>query len=490
MMIFSLSKFIRSAAILLLLAAIAALMPAQSARAAEAVANEPGALMCSTSQAEAGNCNCREKHPGYLLSVIVPCLRDEVIKVTKRTTNEFAPYLQGAVGAFLTLVLTVFGVQILMAEGDPKKDGFILLVKIAAVIGFLASYDTLIIDPAFGTLQAGVELTTSVFNITAEHCQEYLTKYPNAEVPWIHYDCVLGKLIGFGGTMIVGSAAIGLASAALFSGQFGTVFFMGAVASIFFLLKLIIRGVYSYLMAIIALGLLIFISPLLIPLIWMPATQQYFDRWLAAVVAMIIMPAIIMAYLTLSFMVLEKIVFDEEMGIATLLSQEKAEELRMPPNETANTHVAAPASNDIDEAALRDESQFNWMAPIFSGNANANLFSEFYHIDFRSDEAGQAGKLFFGFVALLLVTYILMAMFEQIISLAQVMVGGGFFMEAAVSDNMFEKTITNVQTGMQDSMNKSMSGASGFGGKASAFASGLAQGIIGIPRAVLKAMNG
>lgn len=464
--------------------------------AATTVNKDPGPLACTAGEPteEGGgktNCNCREKYEGYLLSVIVPCLREEVISVTKRVTNEFAPYLQTAIGAFLTLVVAIFGVQILMAEGDPKKEGFILLIKIAAVTGFMASYDELIIDPAFGIMNQGVEITTSMFNITAEYCEaDFVNAYPNAEAPWIHYDCILGKLIGFGGTAIVGGAALGVASAALFSGQFGTIFFMGALLAIFFLLKLIIRGVYCYLIAVIALGLLVFISPLMIPLIWMPATQQYFDRWLGAVTAMIIIPAIVMAYLTLSFMILEKVVFDDEIGIATLLNQEEAEKLRGVERGPSRTSIGDTLVNDIDESQQASDVQYDVLIPVFSGSSDANLFTKFYTVDFRSDEAGTAGKLFFACVALLIISYILMALLEQIVAMAQMMVGGGFFMDSAVSDNDYEKALTSVQKTMQGSLKDSLSGASGVDGKAAAFTSGIVKGLASIPEALARVFSG
>jgi type IV secretory pathway VirB6-like protein len=391
--------------------------------------------------------------------------------------------------AFLIFVLTLFGVKILMAEGDPKKDTFILLLKIAVVIGFLASYDELIIDPSFAIMQEGVEITTSAFEGTTvnEKCQPYLDKYPDAEKPWIHYDCIIGQLFGFGGDVFVGASALGVVSVALFSGQFGSAIFLSAVAALFFILKLVIRGCYSYLMAVFAMAVLLFISPLLIPLIWMPITQQYFDRWLGALMAMMVIPAIVMAYLTMSFIILDRVFFDEEMGIATLLSKEKIEKMRMAPQCSNTTVAGSPATNNITNKQAESDSHFNWNNPLLSANASTGLFNCLYTIDFRSDEAGTINKLFFAFVVLSLVTYILMLMLNAIISMAQLMMGGGYFMQSAVmgedgEGNVFERTLSNTQS----SMNKSLSGAS----SANDFVGGVAKGIAGIPRDIANAFGG
>lgn len=194
-----------------------------------------------------------------------------------------------------------------------------------------------------------------------------------------------------------------------------------------------------------------------------------------------------MAYLTMSFIILDRVFFDEEMGVATLMSKEEIEKMRMGPQCSNNTVAADATTADIDKKQAESDSQFNWNNPFLSGNASAGLLNCLYTIDFQSDEAGTVSKVFFAFVALTLLVYILMAMLEQLIQLSQVMLGGGFFMQPAVmgeggQGNVFERALSNTQSTMRDNLSGAKS-AQGFVG-------GVASGIAGIPKAITDAMAG
>lgn len=439
-------------ALLPALVAALLLLFAEASVAQETVQKEPGELKTANQE------NCREAYPGEWLAVIVPCIRAEVEIVTQKMTNEFALFLQGPAYAFLTLVITLFGVKVLMNEGDPKKDSFLLLVKIGIALAFLNNFGGMI-PAAFAIVQEGVEITSTTLSTGTLQCD----KMPG-ELPWAYVDCVVGELMGFAPGLVVGSSALGAVGSLLWSGQFGSILFLSALAGFFFLLKLIIRATYTYLMAIVVLGFTIVISPLILPLMWMDATKQYFDRWLGILVAMLIMPAIVMGYLTLSFSVMDQVLFNEDIGVATLLAPEEVAEMRGA-RISANSGTLLTDSRRANEAMGEDFSQedmeqpdeSNPIVPFLSGSSDSNPLNRLYTMDLGAGEAGVAGQIFFAFVALAVIGWLLDAMLSQLIQLAQIMLGGGYFMHGAVSDNPFEGSLNQVHGQVSQGLNQTSS---------------------------------
>lgn len=462
---------------------------ASSSQATEPTPNPGGPLETSTGE------NCRSKYPGKLLAVIVPCVREEIMNTTIAMNEAFSQIMQAPAYAFLTLVITLFGVKVIMNEQDPKKDAFILLLKIGVVLLFLDSFGGFI--PAiFGTVQEGIAITSSTLDQGTIQCDDI-----EGEMPWSYIDCLLGKLMGFAGDKgFVGASTLGLVGSAIWSGQFGAVFFMAVVAGFFFVFKLIIRATYVYLMATVVLGFLVFISPLMIPLVWMPATQQYFDRFQNACISVVVMPAIVMGYLTLAFAMLDKVMFDEDIGVATLLDEDTVKSMRRG-RESANaqlnaanaerTNQATGENFDISQCGAPD--QFEPMVPYLACAGNKNeanqLYSIDFSVDFRQGEAGLAGQIFFAFIALVLTAWLLDMMLGQLIQLCQLMLGGGYFMQTAVDDNPLESGLTNAQAQMGRSLSQTMANNDSAAGRAAAFGGNLASSMLSAPGNFVRGMS-
>lgn len=439
---------------------------------AEMVTPEPNPLLT------ADGSNCHDKYDGKFLAVIVPCITEEVKKTTIKMTEEFSRALKTPAYAFLTLVVAVFGVKIVMNEGDPKKDTFILLIKIAFAVFFMNTLGGFI-PAVYGTLEEGVRITSSAMDTGHIQCDDV-----EGIKPWSYIDCIVGKIFGFAAGVHVGASIIGLLGSAAWSGQFGTVFFIAATMTLFFLMKLVIRTTYTYLMCAVVLGFMLFLSPLLIPLIWMPATQQYFDRWLNIVVATVVLPAIIMAFATLSFIIVDKVAFDKDVGVLTHLAPDEVEEMR---EARASANASRLSSNSpLANRAVgqtftaRDaeaRSEYEPMTPFLSGSSDPNALNRLYTMDFRSDEVGKVGQFTFGFMALLLVSYVLLAVMDQILKLSQIMLGGGYFLDSAITDNPFENALTRTYEATNSSF-------------AAAGARGLGAGMQQLARAPLAMING
>ncbi|MCI5049442.1 MAG: type IV secretion system protein [Rickettsiales bacterium] len=403
---------------------------------------EPGPLNTHKSGAMDSKENCRDKHEGKLIAVIVPCIRDTIQEATETMTDQFDEHLKSATWAFATLVMTIFGIKMLMNEGDLKKEGIMLLLKIGGVALFIDNFGGYIPD-MFAAVQEGSEIVTSALGgaLAGAECD---TSQYKGEKPWNYLDCVLGEMFGFAPGIFVGSSLIALMGAP-FSGEFGPMLTMGGVTAIFFILKLVIRSVYTYLMALMTMGFLIVISPLLIPLLFMGVTFQYFEHWLRAIMSTMLIPLVVLAYCTLAFAILDKMFYDDDFGIAKILPSKDIPKY----TNSMGEGVTSSAMNDPLRTAQKAQGispsdwvktrQFQHQAlPWAGGNIGTDFVSSLSSYDFRDKNVSKSQKLFFGFVALVLMAYLLDTMLEAVIGIAQQMLGGGFALGSAVKNNPIE----------------------------------------------------
>lgn len=419
--------------------------------------------------------NCRAKHPGKLLAVIVPCIRDAVQDATERMTDEFDEYLKAPAVAFMTLVVTFFGLKMLINEGDLKKEGLMLLFKLAGVFLFMDNFGGFI-PHVFGTINDGVDIVTGSLEWSLQNVKCNVGAY-QGERPWNFMDCILGELFGFAPGAVVGSALIGMLGAAVQSGQFGGMLFMGGTWVLWFILKLLIRATYTYLMALIVVAFLVVISPLIIPLLILNITFQYFEHWLRALMSCMIQPIVVMAYVTLCFSILDKIMFDDQIGLAKNLTKEDIEKAQ---NEKAGTNATStpndPASAykkvGYDPKFLGNNASVNRSAPILSAAGNTNWQNELYSFDFRDKRAEKGQKVIVSMMALVIIAYLLNEMLDELIQVMQQILGGGFALGAAAKSNPIEQKLEKMKQGM-------MKGGSGKGGAEGIkdFVNGLKRGI-------------
>lgn len=393
---------------------------------------------------------CESKHPGKLLAVIVPCIRDIIQDATTKMTDQFDEYLKAPAFAFMTLVITMFGVKMLMNEGDLKKQGVLLLFKIGTVMLFMDNFGGYI-PAAFGVIKDASDMVTTSLASTSSSYQCNVGAY-QGETPWNYMDCILGELFGFAPQMIVGSSIFGIMGSAIWSPQFGATLFAGGVAALVFVLKMIIHATYVYLMALTIVGFLIVMSPLFIPLLMMGPTQQYFEKWWKALVSVMFQPVILLAYLALSFNILDKMMFDDETGLAKTLSQD---EIKGAQNSRSGADNIS-SNNDAPEFAKRAGLDPKFIGQAIGANyavpsqvAGQMNLKDLYSIDFRSDRASKAQKIFFSMAALVIMAWLLDTMLKAIITIAQEMLGGGFALGAATSSNPLSERLDKMVEGGQ-----------------------------------------
>jgi hypothetical protein len=383
--------------------------------------------------------------------------------LAEQMTNQYSAVVQAATLAFITLVVTLFGVQILTQEADMKKDGFTLLFKIGVVWLMMDNFGGFIPD-VFGILTELSALVSGVMSSTMGGIGS--SPYLNCsgfegEIPWRYYDCMLGALFGFAPDAFVGTSLIAAVPAALQSGQFGVMIFMAGVAAFLYVLRLIIRATYVYLMAIVALSFMIVVSPLFIPLLLMKKTESYFSRWLHAFMSLIGQPVMALAFMAFAVAVLDRTMTDSTFGILVLANSEEISEWQaQASNEGTQSFVSdcqnyfMAAGADPDDA--QSDNNFDFTSPFLSCAAQLGLSSSQWTLDFGSDEASITQRLFFGLVMLVIIAYLLLMMMNTMMSVAAIMFGGAFYLREATSDNPLEAGMDKMQSTMSGQWHQSM----------------------------------
>lgn len=113
---------------------------------------------------------------------------------------------------------------------------------------------------------------------------------------WDTLDCKFGRAIGFGPEVSVPNL-IKMILAGFLTGSLGLIFLIAVFFYAFFIFSLILRGMHIFLMAMVAIIILIYVSPITITLSLFSRTKGIFDKWWKQILGLALQPVILFAYL-------------------------------------------------------------------------------------------------------------------------------------------------------------------------------------------------
>lgn len=269
----------------------------------------------------------------------------------ERPLNKLIKFIHNSVMVAASLMITLYGYNVLFKGGKlgGRGDFIIMMLKIAVVVTLINStfwYDMLFnftysLSETFSNAVSKIGFETTVdqngnfikddgcffgnvndiisSNATAE-VQEAVQKYNDnrydkypAGRKYIAFfdtlDCKMAKYFGYRdvktGSGNLGSF-FGLIGSALIW-PFSIIIYI-AISSILIALLLfnfIIKVVYFFAGATIAMTMLLFLSPLIIPTILFDKTKKIFDKWLKNLLGFALQPMILVAYISISIMIID-----------------------------------------------------------------------------------------------------------------------------------------------------------------------------------------
>ena len=297
-----------------------------------------------------------DQYPG-LTAKMAGCIRDGIDSGAQTFYDQIYPYVQGAIGAAMTLAVIVYG--ILLAFGAVEKvgrDTYIMMMKLAAVVVFCSSSQwitdtvtgamdgaaTAVVSyaPSSGTMDsAGTDASQSVCLQTMESQPDTDSSGPLIS-PWLAVDCLVDTAIGIHVTSATtGSTSEndsktwfnknldadgneGLSRSLLYlffgcmeSSILGLIIAIIGFIFIYGLIMLIIRCFFIYIAGYMGVTFLAIISPFIIPLILFKETKQYFDKWARMFISFALQPVVMLVFLVFSICAVDMAVYSGTYSI-------------------------------------------------------------------------------------------------------------------------------------------------------------------------------
>lgn len=242
--------------------------------------------------------------------------------------SKMQAYLQAVVKMILTLGIVYFSMKLLFADsgGIPKKELLMFMLKIALILYFATgdAWQTQFFDGVYG---ASTVFSQMIFKIQTsdnpnkrDGCQfgnitlesgEVISSgrnYPRGKeylAIWDTLDCKIARYLGFGPEVSTANIAK-LILAGYITGPIGIYF---SLALLFFGLVLImvtLKALYIFLSSSISIIMMVFVSPLIIPLSLFPKTDGIFKGWLTQLISFCLQPIILFAYIAIFITVMDK----------------------------------------------------------------------------------------------------------------------------------------------------------------------------------------
>jgi type IV secretory pathway VirB6-like protein len=248
--------------------------------------------------------------------------------------NKIQEYFRSIVKYVLIVSVTFYGVKTLLALGPiTKKDLFLYITKICIVMYFVVgdAWQNYFLSGLIGSSNLISELTLhideSADKSKLDGCQfprfNYLdnnqnTKYAMPSYPakaqylriWDTLDCKIAMALGFGPEVSVPNLVI-MIFAGFLTGTTGIIFVLAVFFFAFFLISMTIRAMHIFLTSIIAIMILVYVSPIFILCSLFAKTRNLFDGWVKNVLGLALQPMILFAYLGIFVAIFNKTIIGD-----------------------------------------------------------------------------------------------------------------------------------------------------------------------------------
>lgn len=255
----------------------------------------------------------------------------EYKKGNKASPTSFFTMLQDNIRVVVKMTLTLsvmfFGMSILIGKTNvrEKKTLIIYILKIALVLYF-ATGDAWQKTFFKGVYAASSEVSRMVFKMNADQqelkrdgCQfgeviingtpVMLGKYPPGKsylAIWDTLDCKLMRYLGYGPQATASNIGSLILAGIFTPGAVGIYFAVAAMSFGLFFLAATMRALHIFLSSSMAIIIMVFVSPVIIPLALFERTKSIFDSWVKELLGFCLQPVILFAYIAFFINIMDK----------------------------------------------------------------------------------------------------------------------------------------------------------------------------------------
>lgn len=241
------------------------------------------------------DCTNENFDDGAYTTKVVHCVKEKIEDATITILTELSDYMSFTVGVAFIYAVILFGIRIVGGQQQLNGQTMGFLLRLGLV--FMFSYN---LGGYAGDVFDIMEEITTLVSGNYEVVNGSYQYIDGPYSPWETIDEYLARPFGFGTEFTLAQGLVGLIGASLFSANMGGTIFAAGLALIWALLKFVFDVVYMYLSAVLMVGFMIIISPLIIPLALFYHTERFFKKWLDILVGAIITPALLFAFLSLT----------------------------------------------------------------------------------------------------------------------------------------------------------------------------------------------
>lgn len=420
-----------------------------------------------------------EAKDGIFLGKIVPCILRTIETSAVSFSEQFIARMQPLFFAFLTFVIVMFGLKVLQNEGQIQAEAFKLLLKIGIAMSVLAAIPTQLIPAAYGVMNEGQSIVMSTLGSDSSvQCDVSASQGTGTPLIWQQADCILGKLYGFTtGTgpngektpnMLLASSIFGMLGGFFFGGSFGVALFFLCVGVLFNMFMLVARIVLSFVNAYLFIAIYMIIAPLFLPLMFLRVTNDYFVKWTNGIIAAIMLPTLIAAYVVLALGMYDAMLFSDNASIKKLFDYPTVAKGMDLPKQACDQQL----TNEPNFRALatgQGESQLynspflqNLLNPMLSGANNlcGGLKLPVFNITetdekFTSEKAAFT-QLFFDMFKVLVMGWLLTRGFQSVQDVIRLMIGSASVVNSLDTGGTAEARLKEGINGAKSSFQESL----------------------------------
>ncbi|WP_253302089.1 TrbL/VirB6 family protein [Wolbachia endosymbiont of Psylliodes chrysocephala] len=314
--------------------------------------NNKGCFSSYVSEACYNQAGSKSLAPIPITSMIVQCIKESLDNLVAGIDSSGSPLrdenghnkgsflsvaqkrLKNTVTAVLVLALILFSIKAMSGGVRSPQEMYMLIIKFALVIYFTTGSTMSHYYGELTRLSNGLsEIVLKASSESKGICNyeandyKYSTRNYSYLAPWDRLDCRIlfylgaplegiGGKIGTGGVVTL-AILLGAAPVLLVAGSIIGIIFAGgqilvALVCIFMailLMMVILWLCYVFILSLVALSVIVILSPLFIPMVLFQHTKGYFDGWVKELITYSLYPVILFAFLSFMFIACDKIYF-------------------------------------------------------------------------------------------------------------------------------------------------------------------------------------
>lgn len=214
---------------------------------------------------------------------VVDCVETSVRTAVTTTMGKLSDYMAPVIGAMMTLAIAVLAMRMMGGEDGMRATLMGFTIRAVLVTVFAVNLG--------GYSSSVFEIETQMINLVS-----------GGNSPWATIDKILGTLLGVGEDPLldISKGLIGIIGAGLLSSTPVGIMAFIAMSAIINLLMFIYRVVFTYLTAIVMIGFLLAVSPLVIPMaLFVTHGERFFTKWLDILLSAMLTPILLFAFLSI-----------------------------------------------------------------------------------------------------------------------------------------------------------------------------------------------